>query len=99
MNEKMKNLALWAVIIFILMTIFSNFSPSKDRIDYLRYSEFMQRVDQGDVEAVEVSERTINGTLTNGERFSTYMPMEDNQLLPDLLKKGVVVTGLSLIHI
>ena len=65
MNEKMKNLALWAVIIFILMSVFSNFSPNKDRVDYLRYSEFMQRVDQSEVESVEFSERTINGTLTN----------------------------------
>ena len=89
----MKNLALWAVIIFILMTVFSNFSPNKDRVDHLRYSEFNQRVKQGEVESVEVSERTISGTLTNGERFSTYMPMQDPQLLPNLLKSGVEVTG------
>ena len=93
MNEKMKNLALWAVIIFILMSVFSNFTPSKDRVDYFRYSEFMQRVDQGEVESVEFSERTINGTLTNGERFSTYMPSEDSQLVPTLIKKGITVTG------
>ncbi len=93
MNEKMKNLALWAVIIFILMSVFSNFTPNKDRVDYLRYSEFMQRVDQGEVEAVEFSERTISGTLTNGERFSTYMPSEDSMLVPTLIKKGITVTG------
>ena len=81
MSEKTKNLALWAVIILMLMSIFTSFSPNKDQVDNLKYSEFIQRVEQGDVESVEIREQSIHGRLTDNREFTSYMPMTDGSLL------------------
>lgn len=93
MTEKTKNLALWAVIILMLMSIFTSFSPTKDRVDNLKYSEFIQRVEQGEVESVEIRDHTIYGQFTDSSEFTSYMPLPDPSLLPVLLKNGVVTSG------
>ena len=93
MSEKTKNLALWAVIILMLMSIFTSFSPNKDRVDNLKYSEFIQRVEQGEVESVEIRDHMIYGQFTDSTDFTSYMPLPDPSLLPILLKNGVVTSG------
>ena len=93
MSEKTKNLALWAVIILMLMSIFTSFSPNKDQVDNLKYSEFIQRVEQGDVESVEIREQSIHGRLTDNREFTSYMPMTDGSLLSILRENNVVTAG------
>ena len=93
MSEKTKNLALWAVIILMLMSIFTSFSPTKDQIDNLKYSEFIQRVEQGDIESVEISDQSISGRLSDNTEFTTYMPMNDGTLLSILRENGVQTSG------
>jgi len=93
MSEKTKNLALWAVIILMLMSIFTSFSPNKDQVDNLKYSEFIQRVEQGDVESVEIREQSIHGRLTDNREFTSYMTMTDGSLLSILRENNVVTAG------
>src|SRR5262245_59973176 len=88
-----KNLLLWLVIAVILISVFSNFGPRREIAQKYSYSEFMQSVDKGDVKSVVIDERNIQGTLKNNSQFTTYMPMEDQNLLGDLLKKDVAITG------
>jgi cell division protease FtsH len=93
MSEKTKNLALWAVIILMLMSIFTSFSPTKDRVDVLKYSEFMQRVEQGDVESVVIRDQNIQGRFTDNTEFSTFMPLNDSTLLTTLKENNVITSG------
>ena len=93
MSEKTKNLALWAVIILMLMSIFTSFSPTKDRVDVLKYSEFMQRVEQGDVESVVIRDQNIQGRFTDNTEFTTFMPLNDSTLLTTLRENNVITSG------
>lgn len=93
MNDMVKNIFLWLIIALILISVFSNFSP-KDRAEYRwTYSEFLNEVQQGNVGSVTIENRNIRGLTKNDKSFMTYMPLDDQYLLPELVKRKVNVKG------
>ncbi|HEV2613406.1 MAG TPA: ATP-dependent zinc metalloprotease FtsH [Gammaproteobacteria bacterium] len=89
----LKNLILWLIIGIILVSVFSNFQPSEEGETTLNYSDFLHQVNQGGVKSVVIDNQMIRGTLQNNKTFSTYMPMDDQYLLSDLMQKNVSVKG------
>ena len=97
MNDMVKNLILWAVIVVVLMSVFNNFTEGTKQTKQQSYSEFIQDVRAGNVVEVEIAsdDRTITGIKTSGEKFTTYSP-NDDKLVDDLLQNNVVIkTGPS----
>ncbi len=88
-----KNLLLWIIIGVILMVIFSSLGPRQVEGQKLSYSQFLQSVDKGDVSNVTIENQTITGISRDGSSFTTYMPIPDQYLLGELVKKGVNVSG------
>ncbi|MBA2709146.1 MAG: ATP-dependent zinc metalloprotease FtsH [Tatlockia sp.] len=89
-----KNLFLWLIIAIVLVSVFSNFGPRHTSAEKLSYSEFLKEVDQGMVNSVTIEDnKVIKGTTKNNHRFVTYMPMQDDALLGELLKSKVDVSG------
>lgn len=94
LNDMAKNLILWVVIAIVLMTVFNNFSATQPKAQPMSYSEFISNVKTGQVKEVEFSGsgRDISGTLTSGQRFSTYSPGDD-MLVSDLLNSNVEIVA------
>ena len=90
MNDMAKNLILWVIIAIVLMSVFNSFSTQKPKSQQLPYSEFLEEVDRGTVQKVEINGRAIEGTTLSGQRFSTYSPGDDG-LVSDLLNNGVEI--------
>ena len=88
-----KNLVLWVIIAIILISVFNSFGPRDTGEQKLSYSDFLHQVDQGNVSSVTIDNRNIEGIMSNEKTFSTYMPIDDQYLLSDLIKKNVSVTG------
>ncbi|WP_454781701.1 ATP-dependent zinc metalloprotease FtsH [Legionella sp. WA2022007384] len=89
-----KNLFLWLIIAIVLVSVFSNFGPRNSVAEKLSYSQFLKEVDQGMVNSVTIEDdKIIKGMTKNNKRFVTYMPMQDNALLGELLKSKVEVSG------
>ncbi len=89
-----KNLFLWLIIAIVLVSVFSNFGPRNANTDKVSYSQFLKQIDQGMVMAVTVEDnKVIKGITKNNHRFVTYMPVQDDALLGELLKKNVDVSG------
>jgi len=86
-----KNLILWAVIAVVLMSVFNNFSPRNTGPTALSYSEFIGEVKSGNVQRVEIDDRTVTGQTMSGENFTTYTPPDDPQLINDLLANEVEI--------
>jgi cell division protease FtsH len=86
-----KNLILWAVIAVVLMSVFNNFSPRNSGPTTLSYSEFIDEVKSGNVERVEIDERTVTGQTASGEHFTTYTPPDDPEMINDLLANNVEI--------
>ncbi|HCA89256.1 MAG TPA: ATP-dependent metalloprotease, partial [Legionellales bacterium] len=94
MNDMVKNLFLWLVIAIVLVSVFSNFGPRHAAAEKIAYSQFLTEIDQGMIHSVTVEDnKIIKGSTKNNRRFVTYMPVQDNALLGQLLKNNVTVTG------
>ncbi|WP_298627610.1 ATP-dependent zinc metalloprotease FtsH [uncultured Legionella sp.] len=89
-----KNLFLWLIIAIVLVSVFSNFGPRNSVAEKVSYSQFLKEVDQGMINSVTIEDsKIIKGMTKNNKRFVTYMPMQDNALLGELLKGKVDVSG------
>ncbi|KTD28757.1 cell division protease ftsH [Legionella israelensis] len=89
-----KNLFLWLIIAIVLVSVFSNFGPRHAASEKIPYSQFLKEIDQGMVNSVTIEDnKVIKGVTKNNKRFVTYIPMQDNALLGDLLKNNIEVSG------
>jgi cell division protease FtsH len=73
MNPKMKNLALWVVGLIFMVVLFNFFNlPTHQAENELVFSDFMNRLEHGDVKEVTIKEHRIQGVMRDGQHFSTY---------------------------
>lgn len=94
MNDMVKNLFLWLIIAIVLVSVFSNFGPRHASTEKISYSKFLTDVEQGMVTSVIIEDnKVIKGMTKNSHRFVTYLPMQDNALLGQLLKSKVDISG------
>jgi len=88
-----KNIIMWVVIAFVLMSVFNNFGGSKQSSsNTLSYSQFINSVNAGQVSKVAIDGPNIVGETASGERFTTRSP-GDAHLVDDLLKNGVEIVA------
>ena len=76
-----KNLAMWAVIVFLTVGLYNMFKNPQANIrgnNTIIFSEFLKAVDNGEVVKVEIQGNNIKGVLSNGNSFSTYSPNDPN---------------------
>ena len=91
----LKNLAMWAVIVFLtigLYNMFKNPQSSISKKDTIIFSDFLTEVDNGRVVEVQIQGNNIYGILSNGTKFSTYSPSDPN-LIEKLTDKGVSISA------
>jgi len=92
MNDMVKNLILWAVIVVVLMSVFNNFTKTTKQTAQLSYSQFVEDVRAGQIREVtiEADNRTIQGYRTSGEKFTAFNP-NDTKLVDELLQNNVII--------
>ena len=94
MNDAIKTILLWMVIVITFITVFNNFGLQQPSEERLSYSSFVNDIKQGNVRAVTITEQNVKGVFHNNKAFTTYLPMrQDPNLLQLLLEKSVVVKG------
>ena len=94
MNELAKNLLLWVVIALVLMSVFSSFAPTSQSSREIAYSQFLNQVENGNVQKVRIQDKRIEGNLGSGGGFVTFSPESDNKaMIGTLLKNDVEVVG------
>lgn len=89
-----KNLFLWLVIAIVLVSVFSNFGPNQVATEKIPYSQFLKETEKGMIASVTIEDnKIIKGLTKNNQRFVSYMPVQDQALLGQLLKNNVEVKG------
>ena len=90
-----KNLAMWAVIVFLtigLYNMFKNPQRSINQQNNIIFSEFLSEVENGRVVQVEIQGNNIKGIMSNGQKFITFSPNDPN-LIEKLSDKGVSISA------
>ena len=92
MNNFGRNIALWIIIALLLLTLFNLFQPqSPTTTTTLAYSEFLDRVEGGQISEVMIEGDYVTGHFAGtGQEFSTYLP-DDPALVARLREHGVVI--------
>ncbi len=93
-----KNLAMWAIIVFLTIGLYNMFKNPQANIskkNSINFSEFLTEVENGRVVQVEIKGNNINGVLSDGNNFSTYAPNDPN-LIEKLSSKGVSISAAPL---
>ncbi len=89
MNDFFKTLLIWILIAVVLLAVFNSFTSSSSKTQSIAYSAFLSDVQEGSIASVTFDGRSITGTLSSGEKFSTYSPLTtDFMPLVDTLRKG-----------
>ena len=94
MNNFGKNIAVWVVISLVLIAIFNVFqgSSSREQGSVIAYSDFLTRVNAGEVREITIEGDKISGASSNGMPFYSYVPKEEN-LANRLSEKGIKVSA------
>ena len=97
MNNFGKNIAVWVVISLVLIAIFNVFQGSTSKVQgsVIAYSDFLARVNAGEVREVNIQGDKISGASSNGTPFFSYVPKEE-ELATKLSEKGIKVSSVPL---
>lgn len=85
-----KNLALWLVIGIILIALINIFSQPLGNSPDVMFSDFMDKVEQGEVIEVVIQGDHISGKYADGQMFETYAA-KDPDLIRTMRSKGVKI--------
>ncbi|KEC56587.1 ATP-dependent zinc metalloprotease FtsH [Bartonella koehlerae] len=92
MNSNYRSLLIWGVIALILIVSFSLFNGDSQRSGggELSYSEFLQKVENNELQAVTIQGQKLTGKTVENRVISTYAP-RDPGLIQKLESKNVNV--------
>jgi cell division protease FtsH len=88
LNQFYKNLALWVIIAFILLALFSMINQPVEAPQKI-YSEFLDMIEKGEVSEVQIQGEKVIGKDSKGTVFETVILKEDIELMKLLREKGV----------
>ena len=88
MNNFGKNIAVWVIISLVLVAIFNVFQggSTKSQGNVIAYSDFLKRVNSGEVREVSIQGDKIFGASSSGVPFYSFIPKEELIILLLYLK-------------
>ena len=93
-NPWVKSLFIWAGILLALIVFVTMFDGGAARADNtITYSEFLDRVDQAQVEQVEINQGYVMGKLQDDTTFRTDLPPGVAIPVDELRENGVEIQG------
>lgn len=93
MGNFSKNIAVWIIISLVLIALFNIFQDAdSDRQggNVIAYSDFLDRVETGEIKQVIIDSDKISGKTNDGRPFYSFVPRE-TELANQLSEKGVKV--------
>ncbi len=88
-----KNMALWLVILMMILLLVTMLRQGQAVPDEVPYSKFIHQVEAGEIEAVTIEEKRIQGLTTSGGEFITVAPAVGDELIKLLEAKSVEISA------
>ncbi len=92
MNPFYKNLALWMVIGLIVILLFNLFQANQSPRGEIVFSDFLKKVETGEVREVTLRGNSVSGRLGDGSSFRTFTA-DYPDLVKSLKDRGVRIDG------
>src|SRR5205809_2148293 len=93
MNSRAKNLIFWVVVGLFMILLFNVFSiPGQSPDEEIKFSDFVGKVERGEVNEVTIRGNYINGSFKDGRSFKTYTA-EYPDLVDTLRKSNVAIVA------
>ncbi len=96
MSKFLRNISIYLLIILIAISVADYIQMKDSQKEEVYYTDFLQKVDAGEVSNVIIVNNLIKGTLSDGTEFTTLTPdapNEDTTLLARLQEKGVQIAA------
>ncbi|VAX34163.1 Cell division protein FtsH [hydrothermal vent metagenome] len=77
-----RSIFIWLLIGALMILLFDLISTPRKTYKELTFSDFISRVDSGQVDEVSIKENEVTGTLKDGTKFKTYV-----EKYPDFIKE------------
>ncbi|WP_297930986.1 ATP-dependent zinc metalloprotease FtsH [uncultured Aggregatibacter sp.] len=87
-----KSLILWFVVAAVMITAYQSFNSASNG-NVTDYTTFITDIENGQVRQAKFEDNEILVTKADGAKYTTVIPLEDKNLLNDLLNKKVKVEG------
>ncbi|MEK6561389.1 MAG: ATP-dependent zinc metalloprotease FtsH [Nitrospirota bacterium] len=91
MNSFYKNLGLWVIIGSVMILLYYLSQQGAPTSREMVFSDFLNKIDTGEVTEVVIKEKQITGTVKDGSQFNTYVVDYPN-LVTDLRTKNIKIT-------
>ncbi|MEZ0225282.1 MAG: ATP-dependent zinc metalloprotease FtsH [Alphaproteobacteria bacterium] len=97
-NQFGKNLIVWLVVGLLLVGVFNMFGRSQSGmtpgVTQISYSDFMEKIGQGNVVSIQIKHDTVLGDEKGGGKFAVIIP-PNTDVVSKLENKGVQITAVS----
>jgi len=90
LNQVSRNIMLWAIIVLAMVILFNMFQQPQSGVQRVPYTEFLSRVDSGQLLSVTIQGHTLIGRSADGRIMQTYAP-QDSGLINRLIDKKVEI--------
>ena len=77
-----KNLALWMVIGLIVIVLFNVFQASQPSKDKVVFSDFLKKIETGEVKEVVIRGKLVQGRLGDGSSFTVLFSTSSTRICP-----------------
>jgi cell division protease FtsH len=88
-----KNMALWVVLLLMILLLVTVLKQTKTAPQEITYTEFLTKLEAGEIEKITMEEGHVSGRLGDGSEFATFVPPVYDTLVPRLQEKGVQITA------
>jgi len=92
MNQFSRSIALWLVLGLMFLLLFNIFSRQQTREPEEIFSDFLNKVEKGDIAEVTIQGNSIHYVTSSSEHFKTYSPT-DPDIVKTLRAKGVKIAA------
>ncbi len=87
-----RGLVIWLLVGMLMILLFNLLNTPQKTDAMIKFSEFLQSLERGEVQEVVIKDNDISGRMKDGTRFATYAT-DYPDLVPKLREKGVEITA------
>jgi len=92
-----RNLLIWGLVVVVFLVALQLFSSpaTQSQVQELTYTEFVEQLENGNVQSAEVSKTQVTGELSSGTAFTTTITESGQATIADRLNAAGVTTTIE----